>query len=209
MSLADFRGKVVLLNIWATWCAPCRREMPTLERLQAELGGPDFEVVALSIDRQGRPVVAGLLQGTRPPDARHLHRPVGQGAARAERAGRPDHAPDRPRRQRGRPSAWPSRMGQPGDGGLHPRTNSAAIRGVAAAGTDEPLASDGVRRPVAGAGPAKPLPSSDWKAPPLAESRRQDDELTGNRERDQAIAGPGLARRAALLAAAAEKAWPP
>ena len=57
MTLADFRGKVVLLNIWATWCAPCRREMPTLERLQAELGGPDFEVVALSIDRKGLPVV--------------------------------------------------------------------------------------------------------------------------------------------------------
>src|SRR5918995_3017081 len=57
LSLADFRGKVVLLNIWATWCAPCRREMPTLERLQAELGGPDFEVVALSIDRKGLPVV--------------------------------------------------------------------------------------------------------------------------------------------------------
>lgn len=57
MTLADFRGKVVLLNIWATWCAPCRREMPTLERLQAQLGGPDFEVVALSLDRQGLPVV--------------------------------------------------------------------------------------------------------------------------------------------------------
>jgi thiol-disulfide isomerase/thioredoxin len=57
MSLADFRGKVVLLNIWATWCAPCRREMPTLERLQAALGGPDFEVVALSIDRKGLSLV--------------------------------------------------------------------------------------------------------------------------------------------------------
>ena len=57
MSLADFRGKVVLLNIWATWCAPCRREMPTLDRLQAELGSPDFEVVALSIDRKGLPAV--------------------------------------------------------------------------------------------------------------------------------------------------------
>lgn len=56
-SLADFRGKMVLLNIWATWCAPCRREMPTLDRLQARLGGPDFEVVALSIDRAGIPVV--------------------------------------------------------------------------------------------------------------------------------------------------------
>ena len=50
-SLADFGGKVVLLNIWATWCVPCRKEMPTLDRLQGSLGGSDFEVVALSIDR--------------------------------------------------------------------------------------------------------------------------------------------------------------
>jgi thiol-disulfide isomerase/thioredoxin len=56
-SLTDFRGKVVLLNIWATWCGPCRVEMPTLDRLQAMLGGPDFEVVALSIDQGGVPVV--------------------------------------------------------------------------------------------------------------------------------------------------------
>lgn len=53
MTLADFHGKVVLLNVWATWCVPCREEMPTLDRLQAELGGPDFEVMALSIDRTG------------------------------------------------------------------------------------------------------------------------------------------------------------
>ena len=57
LTLVDFRGKVVLLNIWATWCGPCRREMPTLDRLQATLGGPDFEVVALSIDRAGIGVV--------------------------------------------------------------------------------------------------------------------------------------------------------
>lgn len=56
-SLEDFRGKFVLLNIWATWCGPCRTEMPTLERLQKILGGPDFEVVALSIDNEGVPVV--------------------------------------------------------------------------------------------------------------------------------------------------------
>jgi thiol-disulfide isomerase/thioredoxin len=55
--LADFRGRVVLLNIWATWCLPCRKEMPTLDRLQTTLGGPDFEVVALSIDRGGPEVV--------------------------------------------------------------------------------------------------------------------------------------------------------
>ncbi len=57
LTIADLRGRLVLLNIWATWCGPCRREMPTLDRLQARLGGPDFEVVALSIDRQGVPVV--------------------------------------------------------------------------------------------------------------------------------------------------------
>jgi thiol-disulfide isomerase/thioredoxin len=57
MSLADFKGSLVLLNVWATWCAPCRREMPTLERLQAALGGPDFQVVALSLDRKGLPAV--------------------------------------------------------------------------------------------------------------------------------------------------------
>lgn len=52
-TLADFRGKVILLNLWATWCYPCRKEMPSLDRLQISLGGPDFEVVPLSIDRGG------------------------------------------------------------------------------------------------------------------------------------------------------------
>ncbi len=61
-SLADFRGKVVLLNIWATWCGPCRKEMPTLDQLQTMLGGPDFEVVALSIDQEGVPVVKAFYE---------------------------------------------------------------------------------------------------------------------------------------------------
>jgi thiol-disulfide isomerase/thioredoxin len=56
-SLADFRGRVVLLNLWATWCVPCRREMPALERLQAKLGGAEFIVLPLSIDRGGLPPV--------------------------------------------------------------------------------------------------------------------------------------------------------
>ncbi|MGK9169649.1 TlpA family protein disulfide reductase [Inquilinus limosus] len=53
LNLGGFRGRTVLLNIWATWCAPCRKEMPSLDRLQAEMGGPDLQVVALSIDRGG------------------------------------------------------------------------------------------------------------------------------------------------------------
>lgn len=60
VSLAHFRGKVVFLNVWATWCPPCRKEMPTLDRLQAKLGSPDFQVVALSIDEQGAAAVRGF-----------------------------------------------------------------------------------------------------------------------------------------------------
>jgi len=48
--LSDFRGKTVLLNLWATWCIPCRKEMPALDALQAKLAGPNFEVVAINID---------------------------------------------------------------------------------------------------------------------------------------------------------------
>ena len=57
LTLADFRGKVILLNLWATWCIPCIAEMPTLDRLQAKLGGPDFQVIVLSIDIGGLAVV--------------------------------------------------------------------------------------------------------------------------------------------------------
>lgn len=53
VTLADFRGRLVLLNLWATWCPPCIRELPSLDRLQARFGGPDFTVLALSQDRAG------------------------------------------------------------------------------------------------------------------------------------------------------------
>ena len=52
-SLADFAGKVVVLNLWATWCAPCREEMPGLDRLQAQFADRDVVVLALSVDRAG------------------------------------------------------------------------------------------------------------------------------------------------------------
>jgi thiol-disulfide isomerase/thioredoxin len=51
VSLADFAGEVVVLNLWATWCAPCRREMPSLDRLQAAHGDDGLKVIALSLDR--------------------------------------------------------------------------------------------------------------------------------------------------------------
>ncbi len=50
LSLANWRGRTVLLNLWATWCVPCRKEMPALDALQTRLGGPEFEVVAVNID---------------------------------------------------------------------------------------------------------------------------------------------------------------
>jgi len=50
VTLADFKGRAVLLNLWATWCIPCRMEMPALDRLQAAKGGPGFEVVAVNVD---------------------------------------------------------------------------------------------------------------------------------------------------------------
>jgi thiol-disulfide isomerase/thioredoxin len=53
MTIADHAGKTVLLNLWATWCAPCRKEMPSLAALQSEMGSRDFEVVAISVDRKG------------------------------------------------------------------------------------------------------------------------------------------------------------
>jgi len=52
-NLAEWKGKLVLLNLWATWCAPCRHEMPALDALKAELAGKDFDVVALATDRAG------------------------------------------------------------------------------------------------------------------------------------------------------------
>ena len=53
MTLADRAGKVLLVNLWATWCAPCRKEMPALDALQKDTGGDDFEVVAVNVDTGG------------------------------------------------------------------------------------------------------------------------------------------------------------
>ncbi len=65
IDLSAYRGKVVLLNFWATWCAPCIREMPSLDRLQQKLGGTSFAVVAVSVDRAGFPRIEPFLERLR------------------------------------------------------------------------------------------------------------------------------------------------
>jgi thiol-disulfide isomerase/thioredoxin len=64
VDLADFKDRVILLNLWATWCGPCVKEMPSLDRLQAQLGGDAFQVVALSLDRGGRTAVEPFYKKT-------------------------------------------------------------------------------------------------------------------------------------------------
>lgn len=57
VTIEDYRGKVVLLNIWATWCPPCKVEMPSMERLHRKLAGTDFRLVAVSVDEDDSTVV--------------------------------------------------------------------------------------------------------------------------------------------------------
>ncbi|MCA3554439.1 TlpA disulfide reductase family protein [Aestuariivirga sp.] len=64
LKLSDWKGRVVLVNLWATWCAPCRKEMPDLAKLQQELGSDQFEVVAVSVDRKGAEASSSFLKET-------------------------------------------------------------------------------------------------------------------------------------------------
>ena len=57
MTLADYSGQITVVNFWATWCAPCRAEMPSLAALQTEFGGDDFEVVTIATGRNPRPAM--------------------------------------------------------------------------------------------------------------------------------------------------------
>ena len=65
VSLSDYKGKVVLVNIWATWCPPCVKEMPSMEKLYRKFKGENFEILAVSIDETGLKAVAPFMEKTR------------------------------------------------------------------------------------------------------------------------------------------------
>ena len=78
ITLEAFRGSFVLLNIWATWCAPCREEMPALDRLQEKIGGPDFHVLALSIDETSSSVIKKFYKNLEVESLFIYHDPTGK-----------------------------------------------------------------------------------------------------------------------------------
>ena len=111
-SLADWKGKVVLLNLWATWCAPCRKEMPDIAKLQKELGGADFEVVALSVDRKGLAASQAFLKETGADNLKAYVDPDGTSLKALQALGLPATVLiDRSGKERGRllgPADWSS-----------------------------------------------------------------------------------------------------
>jgi len=86
---ADLKGKVVLLNIWATWCVPCREEMPQLNDLQSELGSDAFEVVAINIDKGGPEKALKFLDETGATDLKAYYDPTGKLFATLKAVGMP------------------------------------------------------------------------------------------------------------------------
>lgn len=89
MSAAALKGKVVLLNIWATWCVPCREEMPQLNALQADLGGETFEVVAINVDKNGAEKAKDFLEETGAKDLALYTDPTGKLFATLKAVGMP------------------------------------------------------------------------------------------------------------------------
>jgi thiol-disulfide isomerase/thioredoxin len=89
ITLADYSGKVVLLNIWATWCPPCRAEMPSIDRLAGSMEGEDFAVIPLSTDRAGVEHVAEFFKGIRIENLKVMHDRTGAVARQAGVLGLP------------------------------------------------------------------------------------------------------------------------
>jgi thiol-disulfide isomerase/thioredoxin len=112
LKLSDWKGRVVLLNLWATWCAPCRKEMPDLSKLEKELGSDQFEVVAISVDRKGAEASAAFLKETGVDNLKLYVEPSTQIVSQLQSAGLPATLLiDRQGRELGRilgPADWAS-----------------------------------------------------------------------------------------------------
>ena len=89
ITLADYSGKVVLLNVWATWCPPCRAEMPSIDRLAGMMAGEDFAVIPLSTDRGGVERVAQFFKDIRVENLDAMHDRSGKVARQAGALGLP------------------------------------------------------------------------------------------------------------------------
>jgi thiol-disulfide isomerase/thioredoxin len=135
LKLSGWRGKVALVNLWATWCAPCRKEMPALAELQSKLGGPDFEVLAISIDRKGTAASAAFLDEAKATALKLYVDPSAKALGALQAIGLPASVlVDREGREIGRllgPAEWNSPEAE--------RLIKAAIAEGEAAGTKNPL----------------------------------------------------------------------
>lgn len=89
ISLSQFKGKTILLNLWATWCAPCRKEMPSLDRLQKDMGSDAFEVVALAVDRTGLEAAKKFLTDTKIENLKVYSDPTGKTGPELKAVGLP------------------------------------------------------------------------------------------------------------------------
>lgn len=67
VKLSDYHGKIVFLNFWATWCEPCKEEMPSMQRLYQKMQGKPFEILAVSLDQGGKPAIDAFLKQTQLP----------------------------------------------------------------------------------------------------------------------------------------------
>ena len=88
-TIEAFKGKVVLLNLWATWCTPCREEMPSLDRLQKDLGSEKFEVVAVSVDKNGFEKAREFLKGIDVKSLAYYADPSARAASQVKAIGMP------------------------------------------------------------------------------------------------------------------------
>ncbi|MBL8643857.1 MAG: TlpA family protein disulfide reductase [Rhodospirillaceae bacterium] len=89
VTLASFAGKVVVVNFWATWCAPCVKEMPTLNALQRQMGGEKLQVIAISQDREGEKVTAPFIAKNEWKDVAYYTEPKARFARDAQIRGLP------------------------------------------------------------------------------------------------------------------------